>query len=175
MTKEELVNQLTHTKNNYIIGLAALSVFNSGQAEPLLERHAAAFGDYTVTFDQVAQLLKKAPEHGIVLSEFNKMLMRTTIIESFEHIKEYCQNTNQYPLLKKQQWYEFARIIRNFLSHNCRFIINKYDRERMPIRWGKLEITEQMHGRGLEADSFGNIETWELFQQFETFVQNNLS
>lgn len=175
MTKEELVNQLVHTKNNYIIGLAALSVFNSGQAIPLLERHAAAFGDYSVTFDQVAELLKKAPEHGIVLNEFNKMLMRTTIIESFEHIKEYCQNTNQYPLLKQQEWYEFARIIRNFLSHNCRFIINKYDRERLPIKWGKLEITERVHGKGLEAGSFGNIETWELFQQFETFVQNNLS
>jgi hypothetical protein len=174
MTKEELANQLNHTKNNYIIGLAALSVFNSGQAEPLLERHAAAFGDYTVTFDQVAQLLKKAPEHGIVLGEFNKMLMRTTIIESFEHIKEYCQNTNQYPLLKKQQWYEFARIIRNFLSHNCRFIINKYDRERLPIKWNDIEITEQMHGRGLDAGVFGNVETWELFQQFVTFVEKEL-
>jgi hypothetical protein len=174
MTKEELVNQLEHTKNNYIIGLAALSVFNSGQAVPLLERHAAAFGDYTVTFNQVAQLLKKAPEHGIVLSEFNKMLMRTTIIESFEHIKEYCQNTNQYPLLKQQNWYEFARMIRNFLSHNCRFIINKYDRERLPIKWGDIEITEQLNGRGLEAGVFGNIETWELFQQFTDFVVTRL-
>jgi len=174
MTKEELVNQLAHTKNNYIIGLAALSVFNSGQALPLLERHAAAFGDYSVAFDQVAELLKKAPDHGIVLGEFNKMLMRTTIIESFEHIKEYCQNTNQYPLLKQQEWYEFARIIRNFLSHNCRFIINKYDRERLPIKWGNIEITEQMNSRGLEAGSFGNIETWELFRQLENFAVSKL-
>jgi hypothetical protein len=174
MTKEELINQLNHTKNNYIIGLAALSVFNSGQAEPLLTRHAAAFGDYTVTFDQVAELLKKSPDHGVVLSEFNKMLMRTTIIESYEHIKEYCQNTNQYLLLKKQRWYEFARIIRNFLSHNCRFIINKYDRERLPIKWGDIEITEQLHGRGLDAGVFGNIETWDLFQQFTAFVEKEL-
>jgi len=174
MTKEELINQLNHTKNNYIIGLAALSMFNSGQAEPLLERHAAAFGDYTVSFDQVAELLKKKPEHGVVLSEFNKMLMRTIIIESFEHIKEYCQNTSQYPLLKNQKWYEFARIIRNFLSHNCRFIINKYDRARLPIKWGELEITEQMHGQGLAPGSFGNVETWELFQQFTAFVEKEL-
>ncbi|MFA5423761.1 MAG: hypothetical protein WC374_07885 [Phycisphaerae bacterium] len=174
MNKEELLNQLAHTRNNYILGLAALSVFNSGQAEPLLARHAAAFGDYTVTFDQVAELLRKKPDHEIVLSEFNKMLMRATIIEAFEHIKEYCQNTNQYPLFKQQPWYEFARIIRNFLSHNCRFIINKYDSERLPIKWGDIEITEQMNGGGLEAGSFGNIETWELFQQLTDFVEKKL-
>ena len=149
-------------------------MLDSGQAIPLLEDHAAAFGDYTVTFDQVAELLKKVPDREIVLVEFNKMLMRTTIIESFEHLKDYCQNTNQYPLLKKKKWYEFARIIRNFLSHNCHFIFNKYDRARLPVKWGKIEITEEKHGRGLDADSFGNVETWELFQQFTDFVEKEL-
>ncbi len=175
MTKEELLNQLNHTKNNYILGLAAFSVFNSGQAIPLLEHHAAAFGDYSVTFDQVAELLRKATDRGIVLNEFNKMLMRTTIKESFEHIKEYCQDTNQFPLLKSEPWYEFARIIRNFLSHNCRFIFNKYDRERLPIKWKDFEITEDLHGGGLGEKVFGNVETWELFKRFEDFVQHKLN
>jgi hypothetical protein len=156
------------------MGLAALSLFSSGQALPLLERHAAAFGDYTVTFDQVAKLLKDKNDGKIVLAEFNKMLMRTTIKESFEHIKEYCQNTNQYPLFKKQPWYEFARIIRNFLSHNCRFIFNRFDQERLPIKWHQLQITEELQGKGLGNNVFGNIETWELFQEFEEFVENNL-
>lgn len=174
MTKEELINQLAHTRNNYILGLAAFSLFDSSHSLPLLERHAATFGNYTITFDQVAELLKKTPDHGIVLNEFNKMLMRTTIIESFEHIKEYCQNTDQFPLLKKQPWYEFARMIRNFLSHNCRFIFNKYDRERLPIKWGDIEITEDLHHKGLGPGVFGNIETWELFQQFTEFVESEL-
>lgn len=174
MNKEQLKNQLMHTRNNYIIGLAALSIFNSGHGQPLLQNHAAAFGDYTVTFDQLADLLKNGNDKTISLGEFNKMLMRTTLKESFEHIKDYCQDTNQYPLLKKQNWYEFARLIRNFLSHNCRFIFNKYDRERLPIKWKSLEITEELHGKSLEVSTFGNIETWELFQEFETFVENEL-
>lgn len=174
MTKEELLNQLSHTKNNYIIGLASLSMFKSGQAVPLLERHAAAFGEYTVTFDQLAELLRKASDREIALNEFNKMLMRTTIKESFEHIKEYCQDTNQFPLLKSEPWYEFARIIRNFLSHNCRFIFNKYDRERLPIRWKDFEITEAMHGGGLGDKVFGNIQTWELFSRMEEFAGGKL-
>lgn len=174
MNKEELANQLMHTRHNYIMGLAALSIFSSGQADPLLERHAAAFGNYTVTFDQVARLLADEHDRSIVLREYNKMLIRTTLKESFEHIKEYCQNTNQYPLLKEQQWYEFARIIRNYLSHNCCFIFNRFDKERLPIKWGDLEITEELHGKDLAKNSFGNIETWELIQQFENFVHSKL-
>lgn len=174
MTKEHLQNQLLHTKDNYIMGLAALSVFSSGRAKPLLETHAAAFGDYRVTFDQVAKLLADEKDRALALTEFNKMLMRTTIKESFEHIKEYCQNTNQYPLLKQQKWYEFARIIRNFLSHNCRFIFNRFDQQRLPIKWHNLEITEELQGRGLGDNSFGNIETWELFREFEEFVKSEL-
>ncbi|MFA7484595.1 MAG: hypothetical protein WCZ89_01045 [Phycisphaerae bacterium] len=174
MTKEELLNQLEHTKNNYIVGLAAMSVFGSGQAMGLLEHHSTAFGDYTVTFDQLARLLKNERDSRIVLAEFNKMLMRTTIKESFEHIKDYCQSTDQYVLLKAEPWYEFARIIRNFLSHNCRFIFNKFDRERLPIRWRDFEITEALHGRGLSGHIFGNVETWELFQQFVEFASQKL-
>lgn len=174
MTKEELVIQLEHTKNSFIIGLAALSVFDSGQAVPLLEHHVAAFGDYTIPFNQVAELLKKQPDCGIALSEFNKMLMRTTLKETFEHIKEYCTETEQYDIFKKQNWYEFARMIRNFLSHNCHFIFNKYDRDRLPIKYGDIEIIEEMNGKGLGDYVFGNTETWELFTAMEAFVSSEL-
>jgi hypothetical protein len=156
------------------MGLAALSIYSSGKADPLLETHAASFGDYTVTFDQVAKLLNDPGDRPLVLKEFNNMLMRTTLKESFEHVKEYCQNTSQYPLLKKQNWYEFARIIRNFLSHNCRFIFNKFDKDRLPIKWHDLVITEDLHGQGLGDNTFGNVETWELFQELEQFVKNEL-
>jgi hypothetical protein len=175
MTKEELLIQLEHTRNNYIMGLAALSIFDSGKAVPLLEYHAAAFGPYSVTFDQVAILLRSETDHPILISEFNKMLMRTTIKESFEHIKDYCQDSEQYEAFKSQQWYEFARIIRNFLSHNCRFIFNKYDRERLPISYKDFEITEDMHNGGLGEMVFGNVETWELFNEMEGFVKENIT
>ncbi len=172
--KENLVNQLMHTRNSYIMGLAAMSLYQSGQAIPLLENHIAAFGDYTVTFNQIAALLKNESERGIVLNEFNKMLMRTTIKESFEHIKDYCESTDQYKLFKQQKWYEFARMIRNFLSHNCRFIFNRFDKERLPLKWKGIEITEEMNYKGLGLIPFGNTQTWELFQEFENFVHNHI-
>ena len=174
MTREELLIQLEHTKNNYIIGLAVVSMFNTGQAVPLLEHHAAAFGDYTVTFDQVAELFKKDSDRGIAVGEFNKMLMRTVIKESFEHIKDYCTETDQYDVFKQQNWYEFVRMIRNFLSHNCHFIFNKYDRDRLPIKYGNIEITADMNGGGLGSYVFGNVETWELFTAMKRFANTEL-
>ena len=174
MTREELINQLVHAKDNYIIGLAAHSIFDSGQAQPLLKTHAAVFGPYFITFNQVAELLQKNRDHRIALDEFLKMLMRTLIKESFEHIKDYCEDTNQYAALKTEPWYEFARLMRNFLSHNCRFEFNKYDRERLPVSWKNITITAEMDGQGLERSQWGHIETWELFLQFEEFVSNRL-
>ncbi len=174
MTKEELANQLEHTKNNYILGLAAHSLFDSGRVNAVLRTHLSAFGSYIVRFDQVAKLLEDGRDHTIALKEFLKMLMRTLIKESFEHIKDYCQDTGQYAALKTEPWYEFARLIRNFLSHNCRFEFNKYDKERLPITWKDKTITVEMDNCSPDMSFFGYVETWELFQEFEDFVENRL-
>ena len=174
ITKNDLVNRLEHTKNNYILGLAAYSLFKSGQSSPLLHSHAAAFGKYTVTFDQVDKLLQNPKDKLIVLREFAKMLMRTLIKESFEHIKDYCTKTDQYAPFKQQPWYEFARLIRNFLSHNCLFEFNKYDADRLPVSWKNKIITIEMDKTSPDMTFFGYVETWELFQEFQQFVENEL-
>ncbi|TFG49106.1 MAG: hypothetical protein E4H40_03520 [Candidatus Brocadiia bacterium] len=174
MEKVLLLNQLEHIKNNYIIGLAAYSVFTSERSYPLLNTHLAAFGDYTVTFDQLVKLLQNPYDRNIALNEFLKMLMRTLIKESFENIKDYCTMTKQYEIFKAEPWYEFARLIRNFLSHNCRFEFNKYDMDRLPVSWKGREITTEMDRQTIGMSFFGNVETWELFQEFYEFAQNRI-
>jgi hypothetical protein len=174
ITKQQLINQLEHTKNNYILGLAAFSMFDSGLTNQQLAHHAAAFGEYTITFAQVVTLLQNPKDREIVLREFGKMLMRTLIKESFEHIKDYCEKTDQYIPFKAQSWYEFARMIRNFLSHNCKFEFNKYDKDRLPITWGKKAITIDLDNKSPDIRFFSYVETWELFQEFTIFVTNDL-
>jgi len=175
ITKQQLINQLEHTKNNYILGLAAFSMFDSGLTNQQLAHHAAAFGEYTITFAQVVTLLQNSKDREIALREFGKMLMRTLIKEAFEHIKDYCEKTDQYIPFKAQSWYEFARMIRNFLSHNCKFEFNKYDKDRLPITWGKKAITIDLDNKSPDMSFFSYIETWELFQEFTTFVENELN
>ena len=174
MTRDELENQLMHTKNNYILGLAAYSLYESGRVNTQLQTHVTAFGDYFITFKQVTDLLDHPRDRKIVLSEFLKMHMRTLIKESFEHIRDYCEKTRQYQTLKQEPWYQFARMIRNFLSHNCRFEFNKYDKLELPVKWRDLEITIKMNKCTLDMDFFSYVETWELFLEFEDFVLNRL-
>lgn len=172
--KEELLNQLEHTKNNFILGLAAYSMFDSGKSWSLLQTQMAAFGPYTVSFDQVADLLRKEQDRILALNEFAKMLLRTFIKEAFEHIKDYCEKTDQYPPFKAEDWYEFARLIRNYLSHNCRFEFNKYDIARLPVQWNGKIIVAEMDKQTLDRRFFGYVEAWELYQEFENFVKEKL-
>ena len=174
VNKNLLVTQLEHTRNNYILGLAALTTFSSPVSHPLLNSQTAQFGSYTVTFGQVVTLLENDRDRGILLREFLKMLMRTLIQESFEHIKDYCTLTDQYGSFKGQSWYEFSRMIRNFLSHNCRFEFNRYDRDRLPVVWKDKEITFALDRKSPDFGFFGQVETWEIFIEFETFVRDIL-
>ncbi len=102
------------------------------------------------------------------------MLMRSLIKESFELIKDYCNDSNQSTSFKAERWYQFARIIRNCLSHNFKFEFNAYDRRLLPVTWKARTITLQMDGQHLELGFFGYVEAWELFQEFQEFVDNSL-
>ena len=120
------MNQLKNAKNNYILGLAAISLFSNEKVYPVLEVSRAKFGTYTVEFKKVKNLLINPVHRQIALKEFLKSQIRALIKESFELVKNYCDETNQDSKLKTAPWYQFARIIRNCLSHNFKFGFGEY-------------------------------------------------
>lgn len=175
MIKADLKSQLENAKNNYILGLAAITLFAAEEAYPLLEKSSCNFGPYSLFFDQVANVLKKHEDKEIAVKEFLKMLLRSLVKESFELIKEYCEASNQKPALSKQQWYQFARMIRNCLSHNFKFEFSKYDKGLLPVSWRGKAITAGMDGSFLLLSFFGYIEAWELFKEMNSFVVDTLT
>jgi len=174
MTKGELESQLTNAKNNYILGLAVISLFSSPEAYPILERNNAKFGGHSVSFNQVANLLRKPTDRDIAVKEFLNSQLRALIKETFELLKDYCDETNQSAILKAQPWFHFARIIRNCLSHNFRFEFNSYDKSFLPLSWNRRTIESSMDGQHLKLEFFGYPEAWDLFTEFHTFVSNRL-
>jgi hypothetical protein len=171
MTKQELLNQLTNAKNNYILGLAGISLFAAPEAYPILEKSHAAFGTYTVQFAQLADLLRNPKDREIAVKEFLVSQIRALIKESFELVKDYCLSSGQETLFYAEPWYQFARMIRNCLSHSYRFEFNRYDQKLLPISWRGNTITSAMNGQNLTLDFFGYVETWELFQEFHGFAR----
>lgn len=175
ITKPELISQLENAKNNYILGLAGISLFGSPEAYLILEKNHAAFGTYTVEFAQVVHLLQNATDREIAIKEFLTSQIRALIKESFELIKDYCDGTGQAALFKAEPWYQFARMIRNCLSHNFKFEFNKHDNGLLPVSWRARTITSAMDGQHLKLDFFGCVETWELFREYQVFVQSRLA
>ena len=174
VTKPELLAQLSNARNNYVLGLAALSLFATPEVYPILEVQSASFGTYTVTFDQVSKLLRVTTDRDIAVKEFLTMLLRALIKESFELIKDYSDRSGQAMLLKSQNWYQFARIIRNCISHNFHFEFNSYDKGLLPVTWGSRTITAAMDRQPLPLTFFGYTEAWELFKEFISFASGPL-
>ena len=174
MTKDELLSQLENAKNNYILGLAARALFASEESYPILERSSCNFGTYTFTFAQVAGLLRVPKDRDPALNEFIKMLIRALVKESFEIIKNYCDASSQSSSFTGQPWYQFARMMRNCLSHNFRFEFRKYDMSLLPVKWKDCNLTSAMDGTYLELSTFGYGEAWELFTEMKSFAENIL-
>ena len=175
MTKHELLSQLENAKNNYILGLAALALFATEESYPLLEKSWCRFGSYTLSFAQVANLLKDPEDKKLALKEFLKMLLRTLVKESFELIKDYCNISKQMSSFTSQPWYQFARIIRNSLSHNFKFKFSEYDKNLLPVSWKGKTITMAMDGSYLELSFFGYADAWDLFTEMKSFVEHILT
>lgn len=178
MQKSDLLSQLENAKNNYILVLAACSMFSNNNSFPVLEESSCKFGSYSLDFKDVAALMKKRKDRDIACKEFVNMGLRVLIKETFELIKDYSESNSQEAIFKKKDWYQFARMIRNCLSHNFIFNFNKYDKEilnKKSIKWKKREITLAMDNTPLKLSFFGYTEAWELFDEMQQFVKNDLT
>jgi hypothetical protein len=52
-----------------------------------------------------------------LIHQFESHLLRATLREAHELILLYCRATSQFPLYRNLPWFQFARIIRNVVSH----------------------------------------------------------
>jgi hypothetical protein len=83
------------------------------------------------------------------------MLMRATVADAFEAIRVYCEDHNHMDFLRKQDWYHFARTIRNTYSHSGKVSAGKHrtpeaEREEkdriLSSCWRGKQFTEGMFG-----------------------------
>jgi len=99
-------------------------------------------------------------EKSIILL-YNTVL-HIPIVRAFELIKNYCKETNQLSLFKKQEWYNVARVIRNCFSHNFNIEIRASELNQLPYTWKNIRITREMIGKPIKFSdisekSFGDL------------------
>lgn len=169
-SKQEALAKLENVRNNYILGVSAMSIFAEPSVREHLRMNHVAFGAYTIPFDQVAGLLASEADRKVALKEFLKMLIRALLKESYEVALDYAKQTNQALVFRSMPWWHFARLIRNCISLDFNFRFKKYDLNLLPVTWNGRTIHAGLDKKPLEMDFLGYDGSWELFQEIEKFA-----
>ena len=172
MNKKELLSQLENAKNNYVLTLAAVSLFCNKQSFPILEKSKCNFGSFEVPFNQVVKIMSNKDDKKITLEEFIKMGVRVLVKESFELIKNYTEGTAQFDKFKGWENYLFFKTIRNSVSHNFKIEIkSKKERDLLPFKWRNKKITKEMNNSYLALSFFGYHEAYLFFNDLIKFSE----
>ena len=167
----DLAGRLMTVQNNYVLGMAALSMFAAPAALATLTGCQAAFGGFTVPLDQVRVLMSSPATRDESGKAFLVMLMCSLIKDSFELTQHHAKKAGIAAAMRNQPWYHFCRIIRNCISHNFLVEINARDLLLLPLTWRNRTITAAMNNQELPISFFGWAEAWELFVDIRTFAE----
>jgi len=133
MTKQELLGAMNAILNNYLLGMLMTRVTRaenwtsqkeeiaSFQGPPPLEKDIL-----TVNVKHIIQGMLNPSSNRILVIEFENVLKRALVSEGHEAILNYCEQSNQFPKYKATPWFQFARIIRNVVSHKTGGILQQW-------------------------------------------------
>lgn len=180
MTKQELLNALHHVYGNLLLGNILLGFSDSidwklvGTMIHEVRSPDLIFeADLRPVFGSTTSLHKDQPT---MVNEFQKMLRRSVVAESFEALVLYCHKTAQKDKLHGLTWYQFARILRNTVSHKHGELINWPDelkkKDVSSVTWRHRTLDSSMEGKPLQMF---DAEILALITDEIAFVEASLS
>src|SRR4051812_3208013 len=113
MDRKELSSILEATRQNATAMLASLALMGTSQAQPLLDKGSAQFGKFQIDFQEIGLIMRDDDKRAAFTVQFVRLLILSLIRDPYDRIVEYCDSIGQAPLMKQQDWYKFARFIRN--------------------------------------------------------------
>ena len=154
--KAHILDRMQTIKNNYALAQAGIALL--------------ALPDARARLDEVFSLLKDHPETNAIryidyifedddllkwaTGQFRNAILRNSMKELFEQVKLYGRETNQMHVIEAAPWYEFLRIVRNFLSHDMKLQFRSNDLKQLPISWSGLTIDPSMQNTYLPMRGF---------------------
>lgn len=181
MTKNELIGALHNILNNFVFGIVS-SRFVAQETWEKLATECAVFqapqGELLhVELEPLSRNMANPSDRKILVEEFEKSLKRAMMSEGHELILWYCEETKQYQNYKTEPWFQFARIIRNIVSHKQGGVLRQWPEDLKKkgisqVSWRNRIIDEKMVGKDIE---FTHHEALQLFKDQLDFVVNKLA
>ena len=180
MKKIELLNALHHLYGNLLLGNILIGFSDSidwslvGTMIHEVQSPDVVFKtDLRPVLGSTTSLRKDQPT---MVDEFQKMLRRSVVAESFEVLTLYCRESAQMDKLQGLTWYRFARVLRNTVSHKRGELINwpsEFEKKGITsVTWRHRTLDSGMAGKSLQMF---DAEILALITDEISFVENSLS
>jgi hypothetical protein len=182
MTKQELINALKNVHGSFVLGNVFLGFSESINWKLIgTTVHEIRSPDVIVRIDlrpifgMTTSLLKDQP---VIVDEFQKMLRRAAVAESFEVLETYCHQSGQIEKIRAVPWYWFAKILRNTVSHKQGELVRWPDaltkKGVSSVTWRHRTLDQTMQTNSLKLQ-FHDAEILALMADEIDFVENILS
>jgi hypothetical protein len=129
-----------------------------------------------IPFADLAKKLEQQMPRDAIVSDFILTQLHALIRAPFEILSDYCEDYDKEVSngellngLKRTDWYWFARMIRNAISHNFCFDF-RYDKSRLPVTWRGITLTEDLQGKPITYEFFWHKPGYELFLEMKAFA-----
>jgi hypothetical protein len=171
-----LINKLGHMENNFVVGFHSNAMLATNH--PAIFSMPITIGTEQLDSSNVQRMLSEETSKAVLIGEYCNALVRTLIRESTEAITNYANDTGQYHLIKQNDTFNFARIIRNSFAHS--YIISLSDFYKLilqtrDIEWNGKSISLAMEGKSLEKTFFGYQDAVALFNDLHEMCRNELT
>ena len=103
--------------------------------------------------------------------EASKMALRNLTQDTYEAVFDYCEQTRQLPHMQDQSWYQFARVMRNSVTHTQHFKFRESVIKVLPISWRGKTIELGMDGREVSFSFYDWHDGLELFDEIYQFCE----
>ncbi len=121
-TKDELLNGLNIVLNNFLYGFVCPKLVPAERWKEASLKTAVFQSHEGEIQIQLGPLVRRAFDADYTAREgfkrnYENSLLRTLMREAHELILLYCEETKQSPAYKAEPWFQFARVLRNVMSH----------------------------------------------------------
>lgn len=180
MTKDELLNGLNNILNNLLYGLVCprLATLEAwGEAS----RGAALFrgpeNDIQIQLGPLSKRILDPKLRDGLITNYENSLLRAMLRESHELILLYCEETKQFQVYKGEPWFQFARLLRNIVSHKQGGILREWPKDLLAkgvtaVTWRDRTFDTKMLGTAVH---FYLHEGVHLLKDQTDFVASKLS
>ena len=171
-SKNQLLEQLNDIFQIVTLVYASITYFYRDTDLRILSENNAMYHQRLFRFKDLANELRDEVTRTGKLQEFSWTVEKFLLREPYGAIDEYCRINKIQPDLERQEWWDFARKIRNYVTHNY-FALNQNKEECFPVKWKNNEITwNEVKNSSIDFSKFEKGMPMDLYEEIKQFAES---